>query len=70
MKLFRAKHKDYGTWFFTTKAKMAKYINTSPNYLDHCLIVERTCKDWTVEDVSDSEERIPAQMLNPERKYI
>lgn len=68
MKLIKVEHKEKGTWYFTTKAKAVRYINTSPNYLDHCLIVDKQCKGWDV-DVIESDD-VLSKYIDPERKYI
>lgn len=68
MKLFKAEHDENGIWYFSTKAKLLKYINTSQTYLDHCMIVDKPCKGWTIEQIES--EDIICKYIDPERKNI
>jgi len=68
MRLFKAEHNENGIWYFSTKAKLLKYINTSQTYLDHCMIVEKPCKGWIVEEIDD--DNILSKYIDPERKYV
>jgi len=68
MKLVKAEHNEQGIWYFTTKAKAARYINTSPTYLDYCLTMERPCKDWNLELIESDD--IICKFIDPERKYV
>lgn len=68
MKLFKAEHKEKGVWYFTNRNKVAKYINTSQTYLDHCLTLDKPCKGWTIEQIES--DNILCKYIDPERKYI
>ena len=68
MRLFKAEHDEKNIWYFSTKAKLLKYINTSQTYLDHCMIVDKPCKGWIVEEVERDD--ILSKYIDPEKKYI
>lgn len=65
MKLFKVEHKEEGTWYFTTKAKAARYIGTSPVYFEYCLQTKKTCKEWKVEEIESGD--ILSRYINPEK---
>lgn len=70
MKLYKIENDEQGIWYFTNRNKAAKYIGTTQSYLDYCMILERQCKGWTIEDVSDSIDVIQTKYVDPERKRL
>jgi hypothetical protein len=57
-------------WYFTNRSKVAKYIGTSQAYVDYCMLLEKPCKGWTVEDVSDTIDMLETKYVDPVRKFI
>jgi len=66
MKLIMIDHDEHGVWYFTTKAKAAKYIETSPSYLDLCIKLKRPCKDWTIEEIESDD--VICKYIDPDKK--
>lgn len=69
MKLFKINN-EKENWYFTNRSKVAKYIGTSQAYVDYCMLLEKPCKGWTVEDVSDTIELLETKYVDPVRKFI
>lgn len=66
MKLFKAEHYERGIWYFSTKAKLCKYIDTAQTYLNMCLKNGKHCKGWAIEEIED--DNILSRYIDPERK--
>ena len=68
MKLFMIDHEEHGVWYFTSKSRAAKYLETSPVYIDYCIKLGKTCKGWKIEEIESGD--ILSRYINPERKYV
>lgn len=66
MRLFMIEHYDEGLWYFTTKAKTARFIDTSPYYLDKCMKIGKKCKGWSISEIND--DNVLSRYIDPERK--
>ena len=65
MRLFKIENHDEVIWYFTTKAKIAKYIGSSPTYVDICLKLGKRCKDWSIEEIESGD--VLSIYIDPER---
>lgn len=68
MKLYKIENEELGIWYFTSKAKIAKFIDTSLNYIALRIGLEKPCKGWMIEEI-DSDD-VLSKYINPKRKDV
>jgi hypothetical protein len=66
MKLIKAEHPDKGIWYFSSKMKLANYINSTPTLVIHVLSgIGKRAKGWSLEYTEDG--AILNKFIDPEK---
>lgn len=67
MKLYKIENK-YEVWYFTTKAKLARYLNCMPQRIENTLRRGTNhIRDWNIEIIED--DYIMSKFIDPEGPY-
>lgn len=65
MKLIKAEHYEKGIWYFTSKYKVAEWLDIKQSLLEYYIRVNKPYKGWSFETIDGGD--IMCKYINPER---
>lgn len=68
MRLIMVDNDVEGIWYFTSKAKCARFIGCTPPMIIWCLKMGKPFKGWYLQEIED--DNIITKYIDPERKYF